>query len=130
MTSGLPVVSGREAIRVFKRLSYASCGSGAAMDGQYRIVGAASGAPIARVEVRIDGGQWLPATLDRSEEAAFAWKIWSLDWPNPRPGEHDVTSRAIDTAGNIQPASDDACIGGRRTYWESNGQVTRRLRIN
>ena len=45
-------------------------------DGEYRIVGAAWGAPIARVELQIDGGAWLPATIDRSEVAEFAWKIW------------------------------------------------------
>ena len=66
----------------------------------YRIVGAAWGAPIDRVEVKIDDGPWMPATIDHSEEAEFAWKIWSLDWPNPAAGEHTVTSRAIDTSGN------------------------------
>ena len=55
-------------------------------NGQYRIVGAAWGAPIQRVEVQIDGGPWLPATIDRSEEAAFAWKIWSLAWEKPAAG--------------------------------------------
>jgi DMSO/TMAO reductase YedYZ molybdopterin-dependent catalytic subunit len=98
-------------------------------DGQYQIVGAAWGAPIARVEVRIDDGAWLPATIDRSDEAEFAWKIWSLDWPDPSPGEHTITSRAIDTAGQVQPAMDDPRIAGKHTYWESNGQVTRRVRI-
>ena len=64
------------------------------------------------------------------EEAEFAWKIWSLDWPNPPAGEHTVTSRAIDTSGNIQPAMDDPWIAKKHTYWESNGQVTRRIRIS
>ena len=95
----------------------------------YRIVGAAWGAPIDRVEVRIDDGPWMPATIDNSEEAEFAWKIWSLDWPNPSAGEHTVTSRAIDASGNIQPAMDDPFIAGKHTYWESNGQVTRHIRI-
>ena len=89
----------------------------------YRIVGAAWGAPIDRVEVKIDDGPWMPATIDHSEEAEFAWKIWSLDWPNPPAGEHTVTSRAIDTSGNIQPAMDDPWIAKKHTYWESNGQV-------
>ena len=31
-------------------------------DGQYRIVGAAWGAPVARVEVQVDGGPWRPAS--------------------------------------------------------------------
>jgi DMSO/TMAO reductase YedYZ molybdopterin-dependent catalytic subunit len=98
-------------------------------DGQYRIIGAAWGAPIARVEVQIDGGPWMAATIDRSEEAEFAWKIWSLDWANAKPGEHAITSRAIDTQGQVQPAMDDPRIAKKRTYWESNGQVTRRIRL-
>jgi DMSO/TMAO reductase YedYZ molybdopterin-dependent catalytic subunit len=98
-------------------------------DGQHRIVGAAWGAPIERVEVRIDNGPWQTATIDQSEDGEFAWKIWSLDWPDAPSGEHAVTSRAIDTAGNVQPAPDDPVIANKHTYWESNGQVTRRVRI-
>jgi DMSO/TMAO reductase YedYZ molybdopterin-dependent catalytic subunit len=97
-------------------------------NGGYRIVGAAWGAPISRVEVQIDGGPWMPATIDRTEEAPFAWRIWALDW-NPRPGEHTITSRAVDTAGNVQPAASDPRIANKHTYWESNGQITRRIRI-
>jgi hypothetical protein len=52
-------------------------------NGQYRIVGAAWGAPIRHVEVQIDGGPPVLATIDRSEDAEFAWKIWSLEWQNP-----------------------------------------------
>ena len=88
------------------------------------------GAPIQRVEVQIDGGPWTPATIDRRGEAEFAWKIWSLEWEKPTPGEHTITSRAVDTAGNIQPAMDDPRIAKKRTYWESNGQVTRRIRLS
>lgn len=98
-------------------------------DRRYQIVGAAWGAPIARVEVRIDDGPWLPATIDTSEEAEFAWKIWSLDWPDASPGEHTITSRAIDAAGHVQPAMDDPLIASKHTYWESNGQVTRSVRV-
>lgn len=98
-------------------------------DREYRILGAAWGVPIARVEAQIDGGSWVPATIDRSDVAEFAWKIWSLDWKSPSPGEHAIASRAIDTQGNIQPAPDDPRIAKKRTYWESNGQVTRRIRI-
>ncbi len=98
-------------------------------NGQYHIVGAAWGAPIQRVEVQIDGGPWMPATIDRSQDAEFAWKIWSIDWEKPSTGEHTITTRAIDTAGNVQPAMDDPRIAKKRTYWESNGQVTRRIRI-
>ena len=98
-------------------------------DNSYRITGAAWGAPIAKVEVKIDDGQWQLATIDNSEEAEFAWKIWHLDWDNPAPGEHTVTSRAVDVAGQIQPAMDDPWIAKKKTYWESNGQVTRRISL-
>ncbi len=98
-------------------------------DGLHRVTGAAWGAPIRAVEVRIDDGPWRPATLDRTEEAEFAWTIWSLDWPDAAPGEHAVTSRAIDRRGRVQPAPDDPLIAGKHIYWESNGQITRRVRF-
>ncbi len=98
-------------------------------DAGYRIVGAAWGAPIDKVEVKIDDGDWQPATFDDSEKAEFAWRIWYLDWANPAPGEHQVTSRAIAQSGQVQPAMDDPWIAKKHTYWESNGQVTRRIAI-
>ena len=96
--------------------------------GQYRIMGAAWGAPIERVEVQIDGGPWQRAQLGQGHGDAFTWTFWRLDWEDPSPGEHDITSRAIDTAGNVQPAPSDPAIANKHTYWESNGQVTRRVR--
>jgi DMSO/TMAO reductase YedYZ molybdopterin-dependent catalytic subunit len=93
----------------------------------HRIVGAAWGAPIGRVEVQIDGGPWLPASLEEGAGTEFTWTIWYLDWGQPAAGEHLITSRAIDTQGNIQPAMDDPVIATKQTYWESNGQITRRV---
>jgi len=100
------------------------------LDGRHRIVGAAWGGDIARVEVCIDGGAWMPAVIDHSGDGEFAWKVWSLDWANPTQGEHTITSRASDRAGHVQPAMDDPSIANKRTYWESNGQITRRVRIS
>ncbi|MGG5823540.1 sulfite oxidase [Falsiroseomonas sp. HW251] len=99
-------------------------------DGRYRITGMAWGpAPIAAVEVKVDDGPWARATLADADPAApFAWRFWRLDW-TPQPGEHRITSRAIDTSGEVQPAMDDPLIAGKKTYWESNGQVTRLIRI-
>jgi len=98
-------------------------------DGQYRIVGAAWGAPVSRVEVQVDGGPWRQATIDRSDKGKFAWTFWSVDWPNAASGEHTITSRAVDSHGNVQPAMDDSRIAKKKTYWESNGQVERKIRI-
>jgi len=96
---------------------------------QYRIVGAAWGGPVAQVEVQIDGRPWQQATIDEGQDAEFAWRLWSLPWANPAAGEHAITSRAIDTQGNIQPAQDDPWIANKHTYWESNGQITRRVLV-
>jgi DMSO/TMAO reductase YedYZ molybdopterin-dependent catalytic subunit len=98
-------------------------------DGKHRIYGAAWGRPIQRVEVRINNGPWRAAAIDGGQEDEFAWKFWSLDWVNAAAGEHTITSRAIDRAGHVQPAMSDPVITNKRTYWESNGQITRRIRI-
>jgi DMSO/TMAO reductase YedYZ molybdopterin-dependent catalytic subunit len=100
-----------------------------AKDGKHRIYGAAWGRPIQRVEVRIDEGPWRAAAIDREREHEFAWKFWQLNWEDAAAGEHTITSRAIDRAGQIQPAMSDPVIANKRTYWESNGQITRRIRI-
>jgi DMSO/TMAO reductase YedYZ molybdopterin-dependent catalytic subunit len=96
-------------------------------NGSLRISGAAWGAPIQRVEVRIDDGEWREARLDRSHVAEHAWLFWSLDWEGASGGPHRITSRAFDAQGNIQPAPDDPMIANKHTYWESNGQVTRQI---
>jgi hypothetical protein len=95
----------------------------------YRIEGAAWGQPIGKVEVQIDDGPWQEATLDPTNVRRFSWRFWSLDWADAEAGEHAITARAIDTEGNIQPAKDDPLIANKITYWESNGQITRRVRI-
>jgi DMSO/TMAO reductase YedYZ molybdopterin-dependent catalytic subunit len=104
---------------------------------RYRIMGAAWGAPIAEVEVQIDDGPWRTATLERQHQRparshchdGFAWTFWMLRWGRPAAGEHTIRSRAYDVAGNVQPAPDDPYLASKVTFWESNGQITRRVRI-
>jgi DMSO/TMAO reductase YedYZ molybdopterin-dependent catalytic subunit len=102
--------------------------------GRYAIVGAAWGAPIAAVQVRIDNGPWRGARLygpprRRQKSSGYAWRFWTFDWGTPAPGEHRITSRAFDVDGNMQPAPDDPFVASRTTYWESNGHVSRRVLI-
>ena len=97
------------------------------LDDQHRIIGVAYGAPIARVDVRIDDGEWIETTIEKHEDSEHTWEIWSFDWGQPASGEHTITSRAIDTVGNVQPAMDDPIIADKLTFWESNGQITRRV---
>jgi DMSO/TMAO reductase YedYZ molybdopterin-dependent catalytic subunit len=97
---------------------------------QYSIMGAAWGDPIAGVEVQIDEEPWQAATLTEGAGEAFAWTFWTLDWGSPSPGEHTITSRAIGENGEVQPAPDDPLLAGKTTFWESNGQITRRVQIS
>jgi len=100
---------------------------------RYSVFGAAWGAPISRVDVRIDDGPWRPARLQRrlgrAGTSGFAWRFWTFDWGQPTPGEHAVTSRAYDEHGRLQPTPQDAVIANRRTFWENNGQITRHVTI-
>ncbi|MFN8178879.1 MAG: sulfite oxidase [bacterium] len=57
-------------------------------------------APIVRVDVGIDG-TWAPATLG-APLGPFAWRAWRFAWDAPR-GEHVLSCRATDSAGNTQP---------------------------
>jgi hypothetical protein len=57
-------------------------------------------APIVRVDVGIDGA-WAPATLGEPL-GPFAWRAWYFAW-DALPGEHVLSCRATDSAGNTQP---------------------------
>jgi DMSO/TMAO reductase YedYZ molybdopterin-dependent catalytic subunit len=124
--------------------------------GRYAIMGAAWGAPISAVEVQVDDGPWMAARLERPGSIAaevdaddepstaemdrgiplhrkrrgYAWKFWHFEWGTPVPGEHNIRSRAFDAYGNVQPSPDDPFLASKRTYWESNGQIRRRVLIH
>jgi len=100
-------------------------------DGTVRIHGAAwsDGTPLAKVELKIDDGPWLPVTLDPTRRSQYCWTFWSHDWKNPAPGEHTVVSCATDAEGRSQPAADDPIIKLKKTYWEANQQWPRRIKI-
>jgi hypothetical protein len=59
--------------------------------------------PVERVEVSTDGGRtWSAATLEEPV-SEFAWRGWWHRWDPPGPGDYELSSRAIDAAGNEQP---------------------------
>ena len=70
--------------------------------GRVRLHGRAWGgrAPIARVEVAVDGA-WAEATLGPAL-GEWAWRGWSFDW-DATPGEHTIACRATDADGEVQP---------------------------
>ena len=100
---------------------------------QYTIMGAAWGAPIIAVEVQVDNGPWLRASLDERPDSrrsrGYSWRLWTIPWDSPVAGEHQIRSRAIDLEGNVQPSREDPFMASRRTRWEANAQITRRIRI-
>ena len=100
-------------------------------NGTVRLTGAAwgDGTPINSVQVKIDEGPWMPATIDRSRREKYTWRFFSFDWKNPPAGEHKVVSRAIDEEGRVQPAAEDPQIKLKKTYWEANQQWPRKLLI-
>ncbi len=76
---------------------------GRAWSGEAEVVG---------VEVSIDGADtWAEAELGASELGRFAWRPWSFSW-DAEPGEWELSSRARDAAGNVQPLEPPWNVGG------------------
>lgn len=64
---------------------------------------------IDRVEVGVDGS-WADAVLEPAA-GDFAWRAWSFEW-DALPGEHVLSCRATDSAGNTQPTEAPWNAGG------------------
>jgi DMSO/TMAO reductase YedYZ molybdopterin-dependent catalytic subunit len=68
-------------------------------------------APISRVEVSTDGGEtWADAALEPLE-SRWGWRGWRFEWA-AEPGEHVLSCRAHDEAGNVQPDQANWNVGG------------------
>jgi DMSO/TMAO reductase YedYZ molybdopterin-dependent catalytic subunit len=63
----------------------------------------APGIGIARVEVQVDEGPWVDATLSESL-SDDAWRQWVVEW-DADPGFHVVRARATDRSGFTQPSA-------------------------
>ncbi len=79
------------------------------------------------IEVQIDDGPWNRATLDE-RNTKYSWQLFTYLWEGAAPGEHTITSRAIDTNGKVQPAQGD--LETKKTTWENNGQFPRRVLVS
>src|SRR5215471_21202631 len=59
-------------------------------------------APIVAVDFSSDGGAtWSPASL-QDPVSPYAWRRWTHDWDATQPGDHELSARATDAAGNVQ----------------------------
>lgn len=96
-------------------------------DGAVVVTGAAWGQDaIQRVELKIDDGEWVPVGLKVSQ-LPHTWNFWEYEWKDAKAGPHTLTSRAIDAKGRVQPAADDPSIKLKKTYWEANQQLPRKI---
>jgi hypothetical protein len=84
------------------------------------------GSPLKTVEVSVDNGPWMPASLDKGN-TQFSWKLFTFDWKGAVPGDHVVVARATDTSGHQQETEDE--LKRKKTFLEDNGQFPRKIKI-
>ena len=87
------------------------------------------GTGVAKVEVKVDGGEWQPAKLLAEPRAKYSWTFFSVDLGTMKSGKHTLVSRAIDVNGRIQPAAEDDEIALKKTYWEAYQQWPREIEL-
>lgn len=100
-------------------------------DGTHVVNGAAwTQGRVKSVELKIDDGPWTPVELQRrNDQPQHTWSMWTYEWKDVKPGTHTLVSRATDEQGRVQPSADDPAIKLKKTYWEANQQVPRRVRV-
>lgn len=98
------------------------------LGGNYTVHGFVlnDGTPLRSVEVKIDDGPWQQAQMNPNN-TQYSWKLFSLNWNNPSPGEHRLISRVTDINGNVQATPDQ--LPEKVSYWEDFGQFQRTVRI-
>jgi DMSO/TMAO reductase YedYZ molybdopterin-dependent catalytic subunit len=68
-----------------------------------------AGVPVTRVEFGADG-KWQDAELDPSN-GKYAWRGWRATW-EAEPGDHELSCRATDATGEVQPLDQRWDTGG------------------
>jgi DMSO/TMAO reductase YedYZ molybdopterin-dependent catalytic subunit len=83
------------------------------------------GTPLKSVELQIDGGQWMPVTMDSRTKEKYGWKLFNYAWKNAPAGEHTLVSRATDTKGYVQPTEKE--LENKKSFLEHNVQHVRKI---
>jgi DMSO/TMAO reductase YedYZ molybdopterin-dependent catalytic subunit len=86
------------------------------------------GTPLKSVEVRVDDGPWLTATMDPSTTEKYSWKLFTSAWNGATPGEHTLVSRVTDVSGKVQPTEKE--LDTKKTFLEDNSQFPRKVMIS
>ncbi|MGV8969152.1 MAG: molybdopterin-dependent oxidoreductase [Microbacteriaceae bacterium] len=69
------------------------------------------------VEVRVDGGPWLPAIL-ADAISADTWRQWRFEW-DAKSGNHVIEARAIDSGGGIQSGTPRPVVPDGAEGWHT-----------
>jgi len=72
---------------------------------------------IAKVEVRVDGNAWQEAQLGPDAGIDY-WRQWYLPW-DALPGRHELTVRATDLNGDVQPEQEATPFPKGASGWHS-----------
>jgi hypothetical protein len=59
---------------------------------------------VSKVEVKIDQGAWQPTRL-AVVPSTDTWRQWVMVWTGATKGQHTITVRAYDAAGQLQTAT-------------------------
>ena len=78
----------------------------------------AQGRGIRKVEVRVDDGAWMTATLGPDAGIDY-WRQWYVPWTPSGSGRHTLTVRATDNDGQLQPQARTDPFPKGATGWHS-----------
>ena len=78
----------------------------------------AQGRGIRKVEVRVDDGDWMTATLGPDAGIDY-WRQWYVPWKPTGSGRHNLTVRATDNDGQLQTQSKAEPFPKGATGWHS-----------
>lgn len=78
----------------------------------------AQGRGIRKVEVRVDDGEWMTATLGPDAGIDY-WRQWYVKWTPSGSGRHNLTVRATDNDGQLQPRAKTDPFPKGATGWHS-----------
>jgi DMSO/TMAO reductase YedYZ molybdopterin-dependent catalytic subunit len=78
---------------------------------------------VAKVEVRVDSGEWQVARL-AAVPSIDTWRQWSLAW-DATPGKHRITVRATDNGGATQPEEPSPPDPDGATGWHTRDVTVR-----
>jgi DMSO/TMAO reductase YedYZ molybdopterin-dependent catalytic subunit len=73
---------------------------------------------IAKVEVKIDDGDWVEAELGASDNDE-TWRQWSWEWQDATTGNHGITVRATNKNGETQTSDRAPIRPNGTTGWHS-----------